>query len=66
MYPQNKSLRELKDIVVSASLEFGKNHEQVVMLRALLDERLKEHGSSVANTVVFNSSTVNVTNEPGH
>jgi len=60
MFPKLKSLRELKDIIVSASSEFGEDDDDVVMLKALMEKRLVEHGSSTHNVAGFVSGKVNV------
>jgi len=58
-----KTMRELKNILNLATAELGEDHEQVVMLRSLLEARLNEHGLSIANKSTVTSGPVRVVNE---
>lgn len=56
-------MKALRTILKTAVAELGNDHEQVVMLKSLLEARLREKGSSIENVSVFTSGTVSIKDE---
>lgn len=56
-------MKALRNILNSAIAELGEDHDQVVALRAMLENRLNEHGASIENKVTVTSGAARIVNE---
>ena len=56
-------MRALRTTLKYAIAELGADHEQVVMLRSLLEAKLREHGASLNNTSTIVSGPVKIVDD---
>ena len=58
-----KSIQALRTILNTATAELGSDHDQVVMLRSLLEAKLNEHGASIDNKTVITTGPARIIDE---